>query len=209
MAALARQLLQQQAHRMRIVRSQQQPRGQLLGLGEIAFQGTAQVRATQVDQALVPLTALGMADGDRHHRLGQRGKIERRRQRLVPAGETAQTAALGALGEQQPQGAAALEFDRQRAFELDVAGEQRAGGQRLAEQLAQRLRITGAAGHRMPGRPQSHQRTTHAGALQQETVQYVFTQSRFQGLSILMLAGADRWGLSASAAMAMLAAIFP
>ncbi|MNM90123.1 hypothetical protein D3C81_1023720 [compost metagenome] len=71
-AAVAGQLLQQQACGMFAVAGQQQAGGELLGMTEIVLEGFVQAVAGQVDQALVALrfarVQAGVFDGD-----GQQG----------------------------------------------------------------------------------------------------------------------------------------
>ena len=149
-ATLVGHLLQHQADRLCRTGGQQESGGQLFGLPEIVLQRCGQAGVAQLDQALVALATLDVAHGDRHHCLSQIVQRQQLGQRLVPARQPAQATGIVALGEQQAQRRRALQLDRQRAIELDVAGEQRAGHQRLAQQCPQCRRIVGTAGHLAP-----------------------------------------------------------
>jgi hypothetical protein len=194
MAALVGHFLQHQAHRMPGIRRQQDARGQLFGLAEIVFQRRGQARIAQLDQALVTLSAFQVAHRDGHHCVGKSVQRQRLRQRFVPARQTPQPARVVAFGEQQAQRGRALQLDRQRSIELDVAGEQRAGRERFAKQRAQRRRVFGASGNLAPRRAQAHQHAAHAGARQQEAVHHIIIGRRGHGRFSRGGHKAGRWG---------------
>lgn len=64
-ATFARHLLQHQPDRMFAIGSQHDARRQLLGLDEVIFQRVSQAGVLQLDQTLVTLTTIHVADGDR------------------------------------------------------------------------------------------------------------------------------------------------
>src|SRR5690606_2476956 len=114
--------------------------GQLLGLAEIVLEGLGQrAGAAQRDQALV---ALGLArvqarvlDGDRQQRVVAqlRGRA-RGVGAFLEAGNAADGAGRGALGEQRAQGAVGAQLDRQPPVHLHVSGEKGRRRDRLAQQ---------------------------------------------------------------------------
>ena len=63
--------------------------------------------------------------------------------------------------------------DRQPAFELDRAGEQRTGCDSLAQQFRQRARVMTIAADALPGLVQADDRAAHAGILELEPVQEI------------------------------------
>jgi hypothetical protein len=171
---LAGQALDQQAARVLRVAGQMQHRVDLLGMGKVVAEQLRDAAVAQFDHALVGLASLRIDQRDRAARAGEQSAGDcLRRERVVPLGGGAQRALASALDDQQPHRVAALDLQHQRAVELDGGGQQRAGGQRLAEHRAQRRRIVVAIEHRPPGPFELGDGTAHGRTLEHESAQQV------------------------------------
>ena len=129
-----------------------------------------QVRAGQLDDALVALGILALVDRERdiagadqlrHRRAAARLRHRPRRHRVEPVAVVLRIAAHRALGrdvgDDQPDRPVALGLQRKDAVIFELPGEHDGQGDRLAEHRRHRLRIVVLRQDAVDRRPQPHQ----------------------------------------------------